>query len=207
MGFLTKLGKGFISSAVNQVGRDGGKVISNRLYGDAHATPVRRVGEGGNVPIDEGADANEKVNNNTDNGIPKDKADALEKGFDVVRDTGVSVWLVLLWIFFYIPCCTAEKEPVPFLLLFFVVIGLMKYNKKTMTAVKKVQEVKIVPDRRYRRGYRTDGYMTRTYKYKIPAGVDDIAFYKKSAIRIFVMAGVPVLGMMIYNYIIKFILN
>ena len=57
--------------------------------------------------------------------------------------------------------------------------GLMKYNKKTMTAVKKVQEVKIVPDRRYRRGYRTDGYMTRTYKYKIPAGVDDIAFYKK----------------------------
>ena len=33
----------FISSAVRQVGRDTGKVISNSLYGDAHSTPVRHV--------------------------------------------------------------------------------------------------------------------------------------------------------------------
>lgn len=39
--FLGQLGKGFLRSAVNQVGRDGGRVISNQVYGDAHSTPIR----------------------------------------------------------------------------------------------------------------------------------------------------------------------
>lgn len=43
MGFLGNLAKGFVRSAVNQVGRDTGKVVSNQLYGDAHATPIRNV--------------------------------------------------------------------------------------------------------------------------------------------------------------------
>lgn len=34
----------FLSSLIRQVGRDTGKVISNKLYGDAHATPYRRAG-------------------------------------------------------------------------------------------------------------------------------------------------------------------
>lgn len=33
----------FVSSAVRQVGKDTGKVISNSLYGDAHSTPVRHI--------------------------------------------------------------------------------------------------------------------------------------------------------------------
>lgn len=45
MSFIQDLAKGFVRSAVNQVGRDGGKVISNAIYGDAHATPIRRVGQ------------------------------------------------------------------------------------------------------------------------------------------------------------------
>lgn len=36
--------KGFARSLVNQVGRDTGKVVSNSLYGDAHSTPIRRIG-------------------------------------------------------------------------------------------------------------------------------------------------------------------
>lgn len=44
MGFFNNLGKGLIRSAVNQVGRDAGRVVSNQLYGDAHSTPYRRVG-------------------------------------------------------------------------------------------------------------------------------------------------------------------
>lgn len=50
MGFLKNLGKGFVRSAVNQVGRDGGKVISNEIYGDRHSTPVRVVGNNGTQP-------------------------------------------------------------------------------------------------------------------------------------------------------------
>lgn len=41
MNFISNLAKGFIRSAVNQVGKDGGKVISNRVYGNQHSTPVR----------------------------------------------------------------------------------------------------------------------------------------------------------------------
>jgi hypothetical protein len=39
--FVKQLAKGFVRSAVNQVGRDGGKVISNKVYGDKHSRPVR----------------------------------------------------------------------------------------------------------------------------------------------------------------------
>jgi len=39
--FGTQLFKGFFRSAVQQVGRDGGKVISNKVYKDAHSTPIR----------------------------------------------------------------------------------------------------------------------------------------------------------------------
>jgi hypothetical protein len=47
MSFLGSLAKGFIRSAVNQVGRDGGKVISNNVYGNSHSTPINSFG---NIP-------------------------------------------------------------------------------------------------------------------------------------------------------------
>lgn len=43
MGFIQNLAKGFIRSAVNQVGRDSGRVISNKIYGNAHSTPINGV--------------------------------------------------------------------------------------------------------------------------------------------------------------------
>lgn len=45
MGFGKDLAKGFIRSAVNQVGRDGGKVVSNNIYGNKHSTPVNVNGK------------------------------------------------------------------------------------------------------------------------------------------------------------------
>lgn len=44
MSFLASLAKGFIRSAVNQVGRDGGKVVSNNIYGNMHSTPINSFG-------------------------------------------------------------------------------------------------------------------------------------------------------------------
>jgi hypothetical protein len=40
MGFLNNLAKGFVRSAVNQVGRDSGKVVSNQIYGNSDSTPL-----------------------------------------------------------------------------------------------------------------------------------------------------------------------
>lgn len=45
--FINGLAKGFIRSAVNQVGRDAGRVVSNNIYGDAHSVPHRNVSAGG----------------------------------------------------------------------------------------------------------------------------------------------------------------
>lgn len=45
--FINELAKGFIRSAVNQVGRDAGRVVSNNVYGDAHSIPHRNVSAGG----------------------------------------------------------------------------------------------------------------------------------------------------------------
>ena len=45
MGFFKNLGKGFVRSAVNQVGRDYGRTISNDVFGDRHAIPHRAVGQ------------------------------------------------------------------------------------------------------------------------------------------------------------------
>ncbi len=51
MGFVENLFKGFIRSTVNQVGRDSGKVISNKIYKDKHATPIRRTISGSNRSV------------------------------------------------------------------------------------------------------------------------------------------------------------
>lgn len=41
--FIGSLAKGFVRSAVNQVGRDAGRVVSNGVYGNRHSIPVRNV--------------------------------------------------------------------------------------------------------------------------------------------------------------------
>jgi hypothetical protein len=43
MSFILQLLKSFIRSGVNQVGRDGGKVISNEIYGNSHKTPINNI--------------------------------------------------------------------------------------------------------------------------------------------------------------------
>lgn len=45
--FINGLAKGFVRSAVNQVGRGAGRVVSNNIYGDAHSIPHRNVSAGG----------------------------------------------------------------------------------------------------------------------------------------------------------------
>lgn len=50
--FGTQLFQGFVRSAVNQVGRDGGKVISNRVYGNSHSSPIRGISNHQKVEIE-----------------------------------------------------------------------------------------------------------------------------------------------------------
>lgn len=45
MGFLEQLFKGFFRSAVNQVGKDGGRIISNKIYNGNNSIPFRKLSE------------------------------------------------------------------------------------------------------------------------------------------------------------------
>lgn len=45
------LAKTFIRSAVRQVGRDAGKVVSNKAFGDSHSTPIRMVRNADTSPM------------------------------------------------------------------------------------------------------------------------------------------------------------
>lgn len=40
MSYVNKLAKGFVRSAINQVGRDGGRVVSNKVYKGKHSKPI-----------------------------------------------------------------------------------------------------------------------------------------------------------------------
>ena len=53
MSFIGNLAKGFVRSTVNQVGRDTGKIISNKIYGDAHSTPIRGIKSENGIFYDE----------------------------------------------------------------------------------------------------------------------------------------------------------
>src|SRR5690625_6120298 len=43
---LNKMSKRFLRSAVNQIGRDGGRVVSNKIYGNRHAIRIQNVKNG-----------------------------------------------------------------------------------------------------------------------------------------------------------------
>jgi hypothetical protein len=43
MSFIVSLIKGFFRSAVNQVGRDGGKIVSKKIYGDNNSSSVQKI--------------------------------------------------------------------------------------------------------------------------------------------------------------------
>ena len=49
MSFIKNLFLGLIRSTVNQVGRDAGKIISNKTFGDKHSAPIRVVRNGSNA--------------------------------------------------------------------------------------------------------------------------------------------------------------
>ncbi len=59
MSFLKQLAKGFFRSLVNQVGRDGGRVVSRKLYRGAHATQIEVINNFKETPVPKVFDLNE----------------------------------------------------------------------------------------------------------------------------------------------------
>lgn len=167
MAFINDLAKGFIRSAVNQVGRDGGKVISNKLYGNRHSTPIRDVSQSKEgVYIDNATD--EPIDFNALRGKIH------EQGFRIsynISDMGIllKIWGYILGVLVS-TACYAIYPPliaIPFLVFIFF-IGA-KFKLSSVSAYTYSDVASYVQDRRCKGGKRLVGYKRQKVSTIIPA--------------------------------------
>lgn len=159
MGFLGDLGKGFVRSAVNQVGRDTGKVISNQIYGNAHSTPIRNVGltdQGEYVYIDSGEPINVyELRNNAEQ-------DGWKPNYSTYPITYNNAfgWVVKIMIWGILFFIGAALYPftilIPVIPLVILINGIIKIFRKDVKWEKKVRGSVYVSDGRYKGGYRAE---------------------------------------------------
>lgn len=164
MSFITDLGKGFIRSAVNQVGRDGGKVISNHLYGNAHSTPIRGIGM---------TDKNEYIDMENGKFVSPDELrnKAMEEGFKCSAckySTATKIMWYILFLFF--TSILFGSLPllgiIPYIILF--VIGIKKIFQKHIYMRKMETVTTFTADKRYKTGNRISGQSESLIEIKVP---------------------------------------
>lgn len=197
MSFLTDLAKGFVRSAVNQVGRDGGKVISNKLYGDNHSTPIRNISTQNGIYYDELTSApisKEELRE-------KIASDGFKKSYSI-SNMGI---LLKTWGYILGIICSAILYAIyPYLIalpfLIFILFIIMKYRFKSIS-VYKYQDVGVYrEDRRHKSGRRLAGFKRQKESFNIPATENEqrtilyiCLFYTILAISM------PILGYYLYN--------
>lgn len=164
MGFGKNLAKGFVRSAVNQVGRDGGKVISNQLYGDAHSVPHRSV-NGNEQPEYIGMETKE---------IRTERCDDYS-------NTKIVVFILLAFMFNFIGG----------LILFF--IGLKRwFSRETIGGWRFYSAPVFIRDRRYKDGMRYDGEQVQRKRVTLVADELEIANNKNIA-KTYMIAGAAII--------------
>lgn len=151
--FINGLAKGFIRSAVNQVGRDAGRVVSNNIYGDAHSIPHRNVSAGGAGRI---------------TGVGKVEDEGVQP---IVPSVGAA------WFWGFVGFVFSIIGGVVLL-----IIGYRKLkNKHTAYGWQYTSQAVYVADNRYKRGERYDGRQLSRRKVEIEADDYTIAINEKIA--------------------------
>lgn len=151
--FINSLAKGFVRSAINQVGRDGGRVVSNKLYGDAHSIPHRNVGAGSAGRV---AD----VGNVEDEGVQP-----------IIPSVGAAwFWGFVGFLFSIIGG------------VILLIVGYRKLkNKYVAYGWKYESQAVYVSDGRYKNGQRYDGHQLSRRKIELEADDEQIAKNEKIA--------------------------
>ena len=151
--FINELAKGFVRSAVNQVGRDAGRVVSNNIYGDAHSIPHRNVSSGGACRVS-------SVGKVEDEGIQP-----------IVPSVGAA------WFWGFVGFVFSIIGGVVLL-----IVGYRKLkNKHTAYGWQYESRAVYVADSRYKRGERYDGHQLTRRKVEIEADDYTIARNEKIA--------------------------
>lgn len=149
--FIHGLAKGFVRSAVNQVGRDAGKVVSNGIYGDSHSTPIRNV-SGNSRIVDYGK-------------IEDEQMQVIEPS-----TKKAVIWCIVGLFFGFIGS----------IVMLIVGYRKLK-NKYTVEAWQYQSQAVYVADGRYKRGMRYDGHNLTRRKIKIEASEYEVEQNEKIA--------------------------
>jgi hypothetical protein len=197
MGFLKQLGKGFVRSAINQVGRDTGRVISNQIYGDLHAIPIRGVVRKGGQFYS--IYSKKIIDNSALRNILHDQ------GFNPELSIGnifVKLFLVLL------SCCFfAFWYPILKIIAFIPIICFLSkgviFLSQQYVEFSKMEDIPIyVSDRRYNTGRRLSGYTKRKVSINIDAKNNEKKKLRRNGI-IYLITSVLIV-LLSYPYAIKF---
>ncbi len=180
MSFLNNLFKGFIRSAVNQVGRDGGRVISNQLYGDAHASPVR---------------VSQSQSSTTTQIIEPQNTSNTPYNFLSIAFADYLIFKIIAYSFFSII--------IVFIGSIYTYIRGVEYSKKQTMEIYGTERTAITtPDRRYSTGTRVTGYRNRKVVIAVePADYANLKYYKtKGKIYKIIAISAIVLDFIIYYF-------
>jgi hypothetical protein len=133
MKFFKNLPKEFVRSAVRQVGRDGGKVISNKIYKGKHGTPIYNSGDSsGNAEF---FGSNEQIDISE---IDMNIQPRIKGGNLLVLIKGLLIQII------------------PFGTIAVLIRSIMYFTNKSSNIYATVPNR--ISDRRYKEGYRIDGY-------------------------------------------------
>lgn len=157
--FLKELGKGFIRSAVNQVGRDGGKVISNTVYGDAHSTPIRNV-----THRDSGEFIYEETKEIINPEVLREMAEA--EGFRPRYHRPILLYILFSLFFWFFGTVLYPFSIFAFIYLYYR--GIKKLFKNTIVLTKKGYVATYTSDRRYKAGQRYTGSSLKEFEMEVP---------------------------------------
>lgn len=193
--FMSSLAKGFIRSAVNQVGRDGGKIISNKVYGDAHSTPYRNTSSQSTYK---------------DDIIYKEvspdemRKKAIEDGFTPVYSQTHWFLKILYVAFSAFWLATFFERAVIFGSIPAVILlckGISKILNKNEIKMQKIAPVAVYKqDRRYRNGERLVGYTNQKQEIKVKASKEEAEKKSEIGTAYIVMALVSILIGILYSH-------
>lgn len=155
MSFLTNLAKGFVRSAVNQVGRDTGKIISNQIYVDAHSTPFRSIRNDKGIFYDK-----------SNNIVPETEFTHMlyENGYKYKYFTTGFISKLFIWVMgallsiFIWYTWGKYFAVIPSVILFILAVIIILFESKQMNVVTKKEMPVFQTDQRYKDNRRMTGY-------------------------------------------------
>lgn len=194
--FFLDLGKGFVRSAVNQVGRDSGRVISNSIYGDAHSIPIRNVCiNRENVYFDEST--NEAI-------TPEElQRRAILEGFTTsgckFKTSTKIAWYIILLIMSLLIYPLAAP-----ILVYLFIKGIMKISQRYIYIQTTTSIAQFLPDKRYKDGKRLSGYKEEQVRFKATASHENKKQLMKTGILYITLS---IATLTIGGYVFKLYLN